>query len=42
MQFTSNYKLRVLIYKYKIFIRFATGLVVMGGDPRFEVCMFES
>ena len=31
-QCSSQYDSRVVIYEHKMFIRLATGLVVMGGD----------
>ena len=40
--FPVRYDSRVIIYKRKMFIRLATGLVVMGGDSCSEGCEFES
>ena len=40
--FQVRYDSRVVIYDRKIFIRLATGLVVMGGDSCSKGCEFES
>ena len=40
--FQVRYDSRVIIYDCKMFIRLATGLLVMGRDSRSESCGFES
>ena len=40
--FPVRYDSRVIIYERKMFIRLATGLVVMGGDSHSEGRGFES
>ena len=40
--FQVRYDSRVVIYERKMFIRLATGLVVMGGDSCSKGCEFKS